>query len=359
MKRLSSESFLGVRLLVFGFTGPKVQMVTKLSHSLAIVVWLPRQRFRLFEGLLLASCWLITTGLGQAPQSHVGQDLPDYVTGDECLFCHRPIGGTWPLNRHQQTMRSVFTVPQAQSSLREHAQLKEHEPLVRYVLGTENQYRFLKKAPRYGHLEILSAKLKINREDNTVSVHAETPVTWDGESFAQRCAGCHTTALDSRTQAFSAIGIDCYACHGVVPLEHTRDPSLVHLGSKRPNPPELVTAACAQCHIRSGQSQASGLPYANNYVVGDDLFTDFQVDLSRPTLQQTPPLERHILENVRQVLAQETDANCLSCHRVHRAPGRRHRQVEKTDYCFICHEPNDWRSFTYDRHEKHHALCGY
>ena len=38
---------------------------------------------------------------------HVGKPLPEYITGDECLFCHRKIGSTWPTNRHQLTIRPV------------------------------------------------------------------------------------------------------------------------------------------------------------------------------------------------------------------------------------------------------------
>ena len=30
---------------------------------------------------------------------HVGKPLPAYVTGDECLFCHRKIGPAWGKNR--------------------------------------------------------------------------------------------------------------------------------------------------------------------------------------------------------------------------------------------------------------------
>ena len=32
---------------------------------------------------------------------HVGQNFPEYMTGDECLFCHRRIGPSWNNNRHQ------------------------------------------------------------------------------------------------------------------------------------------------------------------------------------------------------------------------------------------------------------------
>src|ERR1700742_2485374 len=36
----------------------------------------------------------------------VGKPIPEYVHGDECLFCHRnDIGGTWQDNAHGVTIR--------------------------------------------------------------------------------------------------------------------------------------------------------------------------------------------------------------------------------------------------------------
>src|SRR4051794_39428433 len=37
---------------------------------------------------------------------HVGKPLPEFTSGDECLFCHRmDVGPTWSTNRHGQTIR--------------------------------------------------------------------------------------------------------------------------------------------------------------------------------------------------------------------------------------------------------------
>src|SRR5688572_12717331 len=39
---------------------------------------------------------------------HVGKAVPEYVTGDECLFCHRKdVGHSWGKNRHQLTLREA------------------------------------------------------------------------------------------------------------------------------------------------------------------------------------------------------------------------------------------------------------
>ncbi|MDP7204719.1 MAG: hypothetical protein QGH11_04065, partial [Pirellulaceae bacterium] len=39
---------------------------------------------------------------------HVGEAVPEYMTGDECLFCHRKkIGASWSKNPHQTTVRPL------------------------------------------------------------------------------------------------------------------------------------------------------------------------------------------------------------------------------------------------------------
>src|SRR4051794_37076027 len=39
---------------------------------------------------------------------HVGRPLPEFTTGDECLFCHRPMDGPgYAENRHVQSLRPV------------------------------------------------------------------------------------------------------------------------------------------------------------------------------------------------------------------------------------------------------------
>ncbi|MBT5707496.1 MAG: hypothetical protein HOI66_14360 [Verrucomicrobia bacterium] len=291
---------------------------------------------------------------------HIGKALPDYVTGDECLFCHRrDIASGWKVNAHQLTLRPLFAAPNVEEAVEADPKLQSFSRQVQFVLGKKEHLRLLKKSTAYGQLELLTAHLAASTDDTKkILITNEGPFHWDKNTFSQQCAGCHTTAVDSRTQSFSATSIDCYACHGVVDLEHTNDPSLVHLTKKRPHSPQLIGETCGQCHIRTGKSKTSGLPYANNYVVGDDLFPDFQVDFSGTTLALAPPRERHILVNIKEGRNNNSAETCLSCHNVHRASGRKHRRVKKSNYCFICHDPNDMK-LVYNRSEKHHSLCGY
>jgi len=101
---------------------------------------------------------------------------------------------------------------------------------------------------------------------------------WEDDKFPLKCAGCHTTALDSETHAFGEPALDCYTCHGIADINHSSNTALMWLSAKHSKDPKLITSNCAQCHLRGGRSKSSGLPYANLFVAGDNLFTDFQFD---------------------------------------------------------------------------------
>src|SRR5437762_13584571 len=66
--------------------------------------------------LLCALCVLCAKSAEPAKQlnpaawgsDHVGKPVPEYVTGDECLFCHRTdVGPAWTKNRHHGTIREA------------------------------------------------------------------------------------------------------------------------------------------------------------------------------------------------------------------------------------------------------------
>ena len=66
----------------------------------------------------LASCVF-----GQEPAAwggnHVGKPIPEYVHGDECLFCHRnTIGVTWQKNAHGVAVRQGEDAPELVSRCR-------------------------------------------------------------------------------------------------------------------------------------------------------------------------------------------------------------------------------------------------
>ena len=291
---------------------------------------------------------------------HVGRPVPEFVAGDECLFCHRhDIGANWATNRHQTTLRAAATEPKALHALRKHPALRAFADDVQLVMGRAHRIRFLKRSRAYGQLDLLSAEWASPREGKTGAfLHADA-AQWDEKTFGASCAGCHTTGVDGETYAFSALALDCYACHGDATLNHSKDTTRMVLARKRNDPPEVVISICGQCHLRGGRSRSTGLLYPNNFVAGDNLFRDFEVDLTDAQLARSDPADRHILENVRDVVLEgRRDVTCLSCHDIHRQSSRKHRHVGADGHCATCHAHE--RNGVVPRPlDVHGEVCGY
>ena len=265
--------------------------------------------------------------------NHAGQPVAEFVHGDECLFCHRnDIGPGWQKNAHGLAIRQREDAPE----LVKKTQAPEE---VEYFLGSRNHIRYLKK-DGYGKFAIW------------------TNGKWVGGHFNDRCAGCHTTAVDSKTRAFTAFGLDCYTCHGVVDLEHTADTSRILLSKKRRDDARTITSICASCHVREGRSRSTGLPWPNNFVPGDNLFQDYQVDFGRAEAEDLNPGDRHVLRNIRDVALNGSTTTCLSCHRVHANTTRPHRLVLTSPACIDCHYAEGPKK-NVKQYTVHSALCEY
>jgi hypothetical protein len=235
---------------------------------------------------------------------HVGKPLPDYMTGDQCLFCHRNVvGPTWEQEPHAWTIRPVDVPPSV-------PQLPKDAT---HVIGSAQHYRALKLIG-YGKFAILGNDGK----------------TWAPDVFTTQCAGCHTTGVDPAAHTFAGIAFDCYACHGDLGTDHTTKPELAWLGHTRPREPRKIVAICAQCHLRGGRSESTGLPYPNNFIAGDDLFIDFKVDLKREYDAGMNPADRHAYTYTRNVMERGSKQTCLDCHRIHGRPDLKH------EYCVDC-----------------------
>src|ERR1043166_3197363 len=88
---------------------------------------------------------------------HVGKAIPESISGDECLFCHRvKIGPMWPQNLHQSTIRAID--PEALALLKTSKCLAPFADVTELVLGRTNQWRFLKRSEAYGRLDMLSTR---------------------------------------------------------------------------------------------------------------------------------------------------------------------------------------------------------
>ena len=89
---------------------------------------------------------------------HVASPLPEFATGDECLFCHRDRFGTdWSKNFHQRTMRPFEAEAVSAAALKANPQTGRFADQVEFLLGERRQVRFLKRSAEYGKLVMLSA----------------------------------------------------------------------------------------------------------------------------------------------------------------------------------------------------------
>jgi hypothetical protein len=291
--------------------------------------------------------------------NHAGKPVPEYVHGDECLFCHRnDIGPGWSKNPHGTTVRQGEDAPDLQPLLKPPSPIAGLASQIEFFLGSRRRVRFLKKEG-YGKFAILNTQAEIGADKRAQKwIDAEKP-SWDKGRFAERCAGCHATGVDASTKSFSAFGIDCYSCHGVVDLDHTGDTSLIFLSKKRRTDARAITSTCAQCHLRIGKSRSTGLPYPNNFVVGDNLFQDFEVDFSKADDESLNPGDRHIFRNVRDVALYGSEfPTCISCHDVHKQSSLKHRRAPRTAICSDCHNAEGTIKGS-KPYTVHSALCEY
>jgi len=288
----------------FAWQGSAMQKSPNASTNSQTVEIPPAQKKILVEPTIVAA-----PNVQPARRDHAGKPLPDYMTGDQCLFCHqRVVGPTWQKEPHAWTIREVGVPPVVAKAPAD----------TTHIIGSPQHFHALKLIG-YGKFAVL----------------AEDGKTWQPDVFATQCAGCHTTGVDPKTHAFSAFAFDCYACHGDIQQEHTTDPKLALLGAKRTRDAREIVSACGQCHLRGGRSQSSGLPYPNNFIVGDDLFADFKVDLKRADDTTLNAADRHVYTYTRNVLERGSKQSCMDCHRIHGDPALKHES------CVDCEDPAD------------------
>ena len=287
------------------------------------------------------------------------RSFPDYVTGDECLFCHRrQIGPTWQSNPHQRTVRRATPDDHAVRALRNRT-----GDSADFLMGSKRLIRFLRRSRQYGKLDLLTAVYRPpGAHGRLESVQNRR---WDSEKFAAQCAGCHTTAVDSQTGAFAATGLDCFVCHGDVDLAHTNDTRHIFLSQTR-REPRPVVSVCGQCHLRGGISRRTGRPWPDTFLPGEELSADFEVDFSDAAIAALHPMDRHIFLNARAVLIDgDETTTCLSCHEVHAADSAKHESLNDGALCAVCHRADsgggDLRESLLPDNvlEEHSEICEY
>jgi predicted CXXCH cytochrome family protein len=293
--------------------------------------------------------------------NHVGKPIPEYVQGDECLFCHRyDVGVTWQKNAHGVAVRKREDAPELAKMLEAQPSLSGVAKQIEYFMGSRHRVRFLKENG-YGKFAILIAQADLGE-----GAQAKLPakiidgdkLTWDKEKFAARCAGCHATAVDAGAKTFSAFGLDCYVCHGDVDVNHSKDTSLVLLSKKRRNDAKVITSLCAQCHLRESKSRSTGLPYPNNFIAGDNLFQDLDADWTKADDEKLNAGDRHVWRNARDVALYGNESiTCLSCHQVHGSSSLKHRRILRAAICSECHQNDGFK--VVKRYAVHSSLCEY
>jgi hypothetical protein len=271
-------------------------------------------------------------------EDHVGQELPEYTTGTECLFCHRDyVGPRWKTNRHNKTMRFPEPDDPAMKSLSASETGRVIAGEVEILLGTKKHVRYMKRLPDYGKAAI-SGEIWNDQQGQLGTVKA---AGWHPDDFGPKCAGCHATAIDTETISFGSPSLDCYVCHGILELEHANDNTQTLFSEEHDDDPRVVTSVCGQCHLRGGKSRSTGRPYPTVFVAGDNLFRDFEVDWSEASLAAMDMIDRHIFENARDVMVGGSKITCTSCHSVHGNTSQKHQELNQEKSCETCHRPGD------------------
>lgn len=278
-------------------------------------------------------------------EDHVGRAFPQYLTSDECLFCHRDdIGVSWQANPHNRSLRVAQEMSPAIAALARKPGLAPVAQEVTFLLGGNHRTRYLKPNGRYGQLSLLNLQWRPPRDGQAGHLVEVEEARWDSELFADSCAGCHTTAVDARLRAYSSPSLQCFTCHGDVPAAHEDEPGRVYFSGQRAVEPRLEVSICGQCHLRGGASRSTGRPYPNTYVAGDNLLRDYAVDWSQEHLDGLNPADGHIYRTVRDVVLRGRETlTCLTCHDVHGASSAKHRSLRATGPvdCSGCHPDLD------------------
>lgn len=293
-------------------------------------------------------------------EDHVSQPVPDFLSQEECLFCHRgEIGSNWDRSWHNKSIRAVDPDSAEIQALMEHGSTKALAAQVTWLLGGRFRTRYLRPSADFGRAEILST----SRTAQGTLVGTNDP-RWDSRRFADSCAGCHASGVDSRSRTYASLSLECYVCHGLVPEDHTRNASSVHLSPRRVESSRVVISICAQCHARGGRSRSTGLPFPTNFVAGDNLFRDFAINLKNQAGDRPEAAEAHVFATIRQVVVSgDDDLTCITCHDVHRSSTRKHQRLKESSLCRVCHEPGRLEQLREGVRRSptqiHHAICEY
>ena len=257
--------------------------------------------------LTLFSVGLFSFGIGLIMlfvDSHPvnAQDISDihledaeYVGSQECGDCHRALSRTHDQTAHALTLQDVsrdedlilgdFSQGEDVRMVQfpdEDAPRPFEAKDIAYTIGSgRNIQRYAYEVSRDNYM-VLPAQWNVNTQSWEAYTLADE---WPNEAydFGTRCAGCHTTGLDTRRFRWEDDGVQRESCHG---------PGSVHIDTvddvgRKPDEEgmKLIRASivrspdpqiCGQCHSQ-GSEPSDNLPYPTQYRPG-------QADLLDPNV---------------------------------------------------------------------------
>jgi hypothetical protein len=289
-------------------------------------------------------------------ESHAGVPLPESETGGQCLFCHEEtLEPNWNGNHHQLFIRPADASPEGIEAFAEAGVEQALLEEITHVMGGGRQHAYLRLAEANGEADLFGPRYNAEKK---IAVQL-TDAGWKPSVFNDTCASCHATGYDTTTGHFQSLSLDCMVCHGDLPMSHADNPTEALFSKTAATPPHVEISICGSCHIRSGVSKSTGKPYPNNYIPGDNLFIDLEVDWNTASLNKLNAADRHIVWNAREVvLYGNEEMTCTTCHDVHDQSTLRHQELEEQRYCFICHAGKDTRS-GFQGNRVRSEVCGY
>ncbi len=258
-----------------------------------------------------------------------------YVGSEQCAQCHGAKYESYQDTWHAKILRPVADETVLGDFGSADPGLTFSLDDVVYVVGGQFSQRYLTEID--GELYVLPAQWNVVTEEWV----AYRPDDWQERTYAQHCAGCHTTGFEAESGEWAEDGVQCESCHGPG-LEHVAlagDPAFIV------NPATLTfdeqTEICGQCHLR-GHDPTGQYDFPTEYQPGGLLALDeaFIPTTDADAFFPDGSSKRHHQEYLDWKLSGHADGvACVFCHVSHSGGETLHQTRFVGDHrCVICHE---------------------
>jgi hypothetical protein len=285
------------------------------------------------QRMLLIGLTLVTLSL--LAYAGVEAQEPGYVGSRKCAQCHGAKYESYRDTWHAKILRPASDETVLGDFSSTDPDLTFSLDDVVYVVGGQFSQRYLTEID--GELYVLPAQWNVETEEWV----AYRPDDWQERTYAQHCAGCHTTGFEAVSGAWAEDGVQCEACHGPG-LEHVAlagDPAFIV------NPAVLTfdeqTEICGQCHLR-GHDPTGQYDFPTEYQPGGLLALDeaFIPTTDADAFFPDGSSKRHHQDYLDWKLSGHADGvACVFCHVSHSGGETLHQTRFVGDHrCVICHE---------------------